>query len=1295
MLALQKGCENLGSEKETVPEGQTRIELCGRLRVELSGDRIEGRLPGRQGRLMLAYLVLKRERAVGRDELLDLLWPAAAPADPDAALTAVLSKLRRALGEGVLQGRRELELKLPPGAWVDVETARESVARAEQALERSDWRAAAADGREASEIAAETFLAGHDAPWVDEVRRELEELRLRALELVVAAGLELGPSNAAAAERAARTLIAAAPLRESAHAMLIDALAARGNVAEALGVYEELRVRLRDELGTAPGAALTERHRRLLAGGEKPGASASATPRERDRGGEERKLVTVIAAVPSGTGEVESADPERLHAWLGEIHEVMAAQVSEAGGRIEARLGDEVLAAFGVPVGQEDQVGRALNSALAIRRRLSERAEQPIPLRIGVDTGEVVVTRGSQLAGVAVAAARRLADAAEPGEIMVGERTSAAARSGFELGLPAPIGAGADGRPLLRARPGAQSRASFIGRDRELELLEASYARVRELRRPGLVTVVGDPGVGKSRLVGELGDRLAGATPEPLRRVGRCLPYGRGTTYRPLADVLREELALLETDEPETIRRRLGEREILGLTLGLEAPGDLHPLEARERLHAAWVELLAERTARRPALILIEDLHWAQEPLLDLLERLLEDVPGPLLIVGTTRPELLEARPAWGRRRESATAWLEPLPAEEAGWMLDELGPAGMPDELRRAVLDGAEGNPFFLEELFASMVDRGLLDPGAPTPAPAAGAVPDSVQAVLAARIDLLPPTAKAALQAAAVIGRVFWRGSVLALLEGDPAELSLLESRDFVRRRPASSLAGEREFAFKHALTREVAYAGLPRARRSRLHAAFAGWLERAAGGRDEHAALLAHHYAESVRPEDVDLAWAGEAQELERLRERAVAWLSRAAELAVARYEIDEGLALLERALELESSGEERAKLWHEIGRASALKYDGERFWIAMQEAIALGADSARLAGLYGELAFETSMRAGMWRRRPDRDLVDGWIERALELAEPDSPARAKALLARCSWNPEGAGDAPDEAGEIAERLADPELRSYAFDAQGIAAFVAGDYERARERQRRRFELLDRITDPEHLADIYYAPITGYALFGEFDGARELARKHEQISVPLTAHHRIHGVAVLLEVEELAGGWAAVRGLQGLAEARVAANADTPCVRNARSLLVCALAQAYGGDDEEARRLERAAEAMEMEGFGHVLDTPRMRLALVRGDLDRAERLLAVPPPDRGWHRGWLLLMTQAVRLDALAALGRGGELESWPGIEPGTYLEPFYLRALGVVREDVDLIERAVDRFERLGLAWHAEQTRALR
>ena len=220
-----------------------------------------------------------------------------------------------------------------------------------------------------------------------------------------------------------------------------------------------------------------------------------------------------------------------------------------------------------------------------------------------------------------------------------------------------------------------------------------------------------------------------------------------------------------------------------------------------------------------------------------------------------------------------------------------------------------AEGNPFFLEELLAGLHDRALATPESD--------VPDSVQAVLATRIDLLPPVEKAALQAAAVMGRVFWRGAVRELLEGESPDFAVLEARDFIRRRSGPSLAGEREFAFKHALTREVAYASVPRARRAQLHARFAAWVERVAGARDEHAPYLAHHYAEAVRPQDADLAWADRPEELARLRGEAVAWLRRAGELAAARYELDEAIALYERALELEESVAARVELWRALG------------------------------------------------------------------------------------------------------------------------------------------------------------------------------------------------------------------------------------------------------------------------------------------------------------------------------------------------------------------------------------------
>ena len=800
------------------------------------------------------------------------------------------------------------------------------------------------------------------------------------------------------------------------------------------------------------------------------------------------------------------------------------------------------------------------------------------------------------------------------------------------------------------------------------------------------MTVAGDAGVGKTRLVRELWEELAATSPEPLRRTGRCIAYGPGTTYRPIADVLREQLGLLETDAPETVSQRLGGHEILGLVLGHAADAELHPLAAREALHAGSVAFLAELAAAQPAVVLVEDLHWAQEPLLDLLERALDEVSGPLLLVCTARPELLERHPAWGRRRNAETVWLEPLPDADARTLLDDLCSPEVPREVRSLLVERAEGNPFFLEELHANLAEQ--RDPAT------ALRVPDNVHAVLAARIDQLPETEKAALQAAAVIGRVFWDGPVRELLDGVAPDFALLEARDFVRRRLGSALADERELTFRHALTREVAYGGVPKPRRARLHAAFAAWLERVGDGRGEHAALLAHHYAEAARPEDADLAWAGDEAELERLRAKAVTWLGRAAEFAIGRYELEEALVMLHRALELGPEPSVELSLWRAAGRANALKHDGEPFLEAMNRAIELAPDRATAAELYADLAFESALRAGMWRRRPARELVDGWIDRALELAEPESRARARALIARCDWAPLGSAEAGREASALAERLGDPDLRSYAWDARAITLWVSGEHDLGRAMEERRFELLDQIHDPDHIADIHYAPVTGCIWLGYFDEARRLARRHDEITSVLTPHHRIHGVAVRVEVEELLGGWEAIQALEPRAEETILGNLETPCVRSPRSLLVCAIAAWRLGEHARAAQLEAVAEEFRMEGYGHVLDTPRLRLALLRDDLDRVEQLASDPLPDRGWHRAWLLFATHGARLDALARIGNRDELEAWKAPRAGTYMEPFYLRALGLVREDEQLLERSLAAFEALRLETHAAETRAV-
>jgi hypothetical protein len=525
-----------------------------------------------------------------------------------------------------------------------------------------------------------------------------------------------------------------------------------------------------------------------------------------------------------------------------------------------------------------------------------------------------------------------------------------------------------------------------------------------------------------------------------------------------------------------------------------------------------------------------------------------------------------------------------------------------------------------------------------------------------------------------------------------GAEPNFAILEDRDFLRRHRAA-VAGQGDFAFKHALTRDVVYASLPRARRLQLHAGFAAWLEEAGRGRDEHAALLAHHYAEAVAAEGADMAWEGNEEARRRVCGKGVQWLQRAAELAIGRYELDEGVALLERALSLGPSPSEEVQIWRAVGRASALRYDGEGLWLAMGRAIERCSDARVRAELYSELAIETAIRSGIWTRRPDPERVNRWIDQALELAEPDSAARVKALIARSNFSPSLAAEAAEEACAIAGRLDDPDLRSWVWDACGIGAFVSGDYDTGREYEERRLEMLDEITDPDHVADIHYGPVSGYAWVGRFDDMRRLLRRHDQLTASLSPHHRLHGVAADLEAEELAAGWERVRELAPRAERDVAASLDTPCARGPRSLLICALAQASIGDEQGAHRLEETAEALGLEGYGHVLAAPRMRLALLRGDLDEVERLLAERAGTRIWHRGWLAISTHAARIDSLAALRRRDDLapEQWPHVKPGTYLEPFLLRALGLVEEDETLIQRACERFDAMGLQWYGEQT----
>ena len=758
---------------------------------------------------------------------------------------------------------------------------------------------------------------------------------------------------------------------------------------------------------------------------------------------EERKLATVVFAdIVGSTALGESQDPERTRAILERFYEAMAAEVVQAGGTVEKFVGDAVMAAFGAPIALEDHAERALHASLAMQRRLNALFDGQLSLRIGVNTGEVVVGRpregSSFVTGDAVNVAAHLEQAAAPGEVIAGERTAAIAGAAFEFGEPRRVEAkgkehGVVGVPVLgalrlvRPRGIREERAAFVGRTAELDLLVAAYARAAERRAAHLVTIIGDAGLGKTRLVGEFWERLETMAPKPVRRTGQCLAYGHGITYWPLGEVLKEQFGLSDADSPEVVRERLGLRQVLALSLGLEVARELHPREARDRLHDEWVDLLTQLTESKPLVMLIEDLHWAEEPLLDLVARLARDVAGPLLVVATARPELFETRPAWGAgTRNTSQLWLEPLQAGEIGDLVQTLTTGTMAASLIADLVERAEGNPFFAEELLATFIDRGLLTEegdtweGGDLSGPLE--LPDTVQAVVAARMDLLPMKEKSALQAAAVVGRTFWESPVIELLEGTLPEFELLEARDFIRRGLGSSLDGDPEYAFKHAVTREVAYATVPKRRRARLHAAFAAWLEQKGGGRDEHAPLLAHHYASSVRRDEVDLAWRDEPEQAAGLREKAGQWLRRAGELAVARYDLDDGIALLRRAAEFETDELERAELWREIGRANALGFRGAEFLDAMERSLQLSTDPGARGATYAELAYQTSFRSGMWTKAPSPDDVSSWIEQALAFAETGTRCtmqgtdRARLLVrhrGRCGGSG-GVGDRPGARG-----------------------------------------------------------------------------------------------------------------------------------------------------------------------------------------------------------------------------------------------------------------------------------------
>ncbi|HEY3541387.1 MAG TPA: AAA family ATPase [Gaiellaceae bacterium] len=695
----------------------------------------------------------------------------------------------------------------------------------------------------------------------------------------------------------------------------------------------------------------------------------------------ERKLATVVFVdLVSSTEQLAGADPEVVRRRVSRFFEQVSHCIVTHGGTVEKFAGDAVMAAFGVPLAHEDDAERAVRAATATLERVRELG---LEARIGIESGEVVADDGDSTfaTGEAVNLAARLQQHAGNNEILVGPGTANLLRNVVELEPLHPIELRGWQDPILAHRvvcvadPGTPVRglsAPFIGRTTELELFENMYARTERDRRGSLLTVFGEPGVGKSRLVREFLDGVEGAT----ILSGRCLPYGEGVTYWPLAEMVKQSAGIADDDPSDTAQEKLREycedeavADLLALAVGvLEAVEGERAQQEIAWAARAWAQQLAEA---QPLVLVFEDVHWGEEPLLELIEHLAGSIrEAPLLLLCLARPELLDVRPTWGGGRvRSTTLELEPLRPDESTELVEALASELDLDVDLATVLEKSEGNPLFVEETVRMLSER----PGA-----SGDRIPDTLQALIAARIDRLPAAQRVALQRASVIGRVFMDAALARLspeVEDVAHCLEELILRDLIVREARATIHGAQAFKFKHVLIREVAYAGLSKTARADLHQAYAEWLGEHAGG--ELLEIRAFHLDQATRLlAELDGAAPPE------LRQEAAEVLTHAGRRALSRESFRGARKLLLRAVELEPTLDRR----YLAGRAAWRLADMPAVVVEMEEVIRAAAESGERR-MHGRAL--TALAEAVLQHRADAVRARALVLDALDLLADEPP------------------------------------------------------------------------------------------------------------------------------------------------------------------------------------------------------------------------------------------------------------------------------------------------------------------
>ena len=921
-----------------------------------------------------------------------------------------------------------------------------------------------------------------------------------------------------------------------------------------------------------------------------------------------RKTVTVVFCdLVGSTALGERTDPEVLRGLMSSYHATLRRILERHGGTVEKFVGDAAMAVFGIPSVHEDDAVRAVRAAAEMRHSVGELG---LSVRIGVGTGEVAAGVGETLVtGDAVNVAARLEQAAEPGGILISAQTEGLVGSLVRAEAVAPLAlkGKAEAVPafrLLEVLPDVPAFTApidvpFIGRVHELTALRDAYADAVDGRVPQLCTVVGPPGIGKSRIVREF---LAGARQHARILVGRCLPYGEGITYWPLGEIVRQ----VGGDQPrEMIARIVGGNEAEMVADRLVGAISLGPAGGSpEEISWAARKLFEALAQDRPTIAVVDDIHWAEPTLLDLLEYVAAFATGvPLVVLCTARPDLFEARPTWSNpRRDAMLVSLEPLGAQESETLIDSLQEVDA--STRARIVEAAEGNPLFVEQFLAMRAEGLDGDLG----------IPPTIHALLSARLDRLEPVERAVIERAAVEGRLFHRGAVTELLPPDArvavgSHLIALVRKEFVRP-DAAIFLGDDGFRFGHVLIRDAAYESIPKRLRAELHERYASWLEAKLGERAEQYDEILGFHLEQAHRYRVDLGAPDAA-----LAGRAAARLGAAGGRALDRGDMDGATNLFERATALlEPADVTRIEL--EVDLGDALLESGR-----LPEAEMLLEGVVARAGRAGDrrLKARAQVRLGFvliqTRTSETHDAIQRELEPLVTLFEAADDHR-------------GAADILRLLGRLATWANDYEAGSELYERALVHARAAGDARRHAAIVRHIVSgalwgpepvnlalvhcraILDDTTNPQIQANclIRIGGLEGLA--GCFDAARETIAAARALMDDLGLRHlRAHSSDVVVYVEMLAGDYEAAEREAGAAYAVLTEMGDRTFQAAEAHLMAMAL-EAQGRVDDADRWLTISGQP----GEAHTIAV-EAQIQARRGNLEAAERLArsALEPGD----------------------------------------------------------------------------------